>query len=94
VLLALVGIGLLAFTAVWLARRPAWSRQSAGIALAIGGGLGNLIDRVARGSVIDFIHWHGWPVFNVADIAIFVGAVLILSPWPAAPRSPTAAPRT
>jgi signal peptidase II len=92
VLLALVGCALLGFAAVWLARRPAWSRQSVGIALAIGGGLGNLVDRVARGSVIDFIHWHGWPVFNVADIAIAAGAVLILS-GPAAPRSPTAAPR-
>jgi signal peptidase II len=87
-LLGVVGVGLLGFTAAWLARRPTWSRQSLGIAIAIGGGLGNVIDRVTRGEVIDFIHWHGWPVFNVADVAIFVGAVLILSGGRTAVRPP------
>ena len=50
--------------------------------MILGGAIGNLIDRVYAGDVIDFIeigiggYW--WPVFNVADIAVSVGAVLLL----------------
>ncbi len=50
-------------------------------ALILGGAAGNVIDRVRQGYVVDFIHWfYGdwhWPTFNVADSAIFVGAVLL-----------------
>jgi signal peptidase II len=54
-----------------------------GMGLVLGGGLGNLTDRIARGSglsgrVIDFIDLRVWPVFNLADAAIVVGAVLIV----------------
>ncbi|HOK71010.1 MAG TPA: signal peptidase II [Bacillota bacterium] len=49
-----------------------------GMALALGGALGNLIDRVKYGSVIDFIDVGFWPVFNLADSAIVVGGALIL----------------
>lgn len=49
-----------------------------GIGLALGGAVGNLIDRVCLGYVIDFIDVHFWPVFNVADIAITCGAILII----------------
>lgn len=56
------------------------------LALVFGGALGNLLDRVARGHVIDFIdvHWRNdvrlhWPTFNVADVAISVGVALLLS---------------
>jgi signal peptidase II len=52
--------------------------MQAGLVLTIGGALGNLVDRIARGYVVDFIHVKGWPVFNVADIAIVVGIGLIL----------------
>ncbi len=50
------------------------------LSLILGGAIGNLIDRVARGEVTDFIEigvrgWH-WPVFNVADTAVTVGVVL------------------
>jgi signal peptidase II len=45
----------------------------AGLALVIGGAFGNLLDRILRGYVIDFIHVQGWPVFNVADIAVVAG---------------------
>ncbi|MBX3232656.1 MAG: signal peptidase II [Labilithrix sp.] len=74
--LALVGIigavGLAIASTRWCAR--------VGLALVIGGALGNFADRVARGYVVDFIHVHGWPVFNVADIAVVVGVgVLLLS---------------
>jgi len=54
----------------------------AGLQLILGGAVGNLIDRIHLGYVIDFIHWHindwSWPIFNVADSAICCGAVLIL----------------
>lgn len=54
-----------------------------GMGLVLGGALGNLTDRIVRGSgldgrVVDFIHITGWPVFNVADSCIVIGAALIL----------------
>lgn len=51
----------------------------AGVALALqlGGALGNLIDRVRLGYVVDFIDLIVWPIFNVADIAITVGVILL-----------------
>jgi signal peptidase II len=62
--------------ALWR-RRHEVSPLTAGYALVIAGALGNLIDRVTHGYVVDFVHLHGWPVFNVADCAIAVGAVLL-----------------
>ncbi len=47
-------------------------------ALIAGGAAGNLIDRAARGYVVDFVHVHGWPVFNVADVALVAGGALVL----------------
>ena len=62
--------------------------------LILGGALGNLLDRVIFGYVIDFIdvhyhHWH-WPAFNVADSAITVGAILLIldTVWLARGRRP------
>ena len=54
----------------------------AGLALILGGALGNLYDRLAYGQVVDFLDlhaagWH-WPAFNVADSAITVGAVILI----------------
>ncbi|MBW7900539.1 MAG: lipoprotein signal peptidase [Rhodocyclaceae bacterium] len=52
------------------------------LALIMGGALGNVIDRVRFGAVVDFVQWHAagfyWPAFNVADSAIVVGAVLMV----------------
>jgi len=52
------------------------------LALILGGAIGNLIDRIRWGEVIDFIdlHWHGyhWPAFNCADSAISIGMVLLV----------------
>ena len=68
----------------WRTREPDWLILTS-FALILGGALGNLVDRMAYGYVIDFIDWHlsiinprwpHWPTFNVADIAIFVGTVL------------------
>jgi signal peptidase II len=69
---------------IWLRRLPAKGQGllAAGLSLILGGALGNVIDRVLHGHVIDFIrvHWeeHYFPAFNVADSAITVGAVLIV----------------
>jgi signal peptidase II len=57
--------------------RASW-RELLAVALMVAGAAGNLIDRVARGYVIDFLRVPHWPVFNVADIAICVGAGLLL----------------
>jgi len=69
---------------VWLVRLPrgASALLTAGLALVLGGALGNVIDRIRLGHVIDFIHFHWnrayFPAFNVADSAITVGAALLL----------------
>ncbi len=68
---------------VWLRRiTPADWRLGVGLALILGGAVGNLIDRLIYGYVIDFIdvyygQWH-WPAFNIADSAITVGAVFLI----------------
>lgn len=49
-----------------------------GTALLLGGALGNLIDRVRFGHVIDFFDFRIWPVFNIADIAIVLGVCVII----------------
>ena len=60
--------------------RASDARLQTGLALIQGGALGNLIDRVRQGAVTDFLEvyvgTHHWPTFNVADIAITLGAVL------------------
>ena len=64
-----------------------WARSIEGTAhvlplgLVLGGGLGNVFDRVVRdtgGRVVDFIDLHVWPVFNIADSAIVVGVLTLL----------------
>lgn len=53
-----------------------------GLSLVLGGAIGNLIDRVSYGYVVDFIQWYYdrfyWPAFNIADSAIFVGTGILL----------------
>lgn len=61
-----------------------------GLALMLGGAVGNLIDRVYAGEVVDFISvWH-WPAFNVADSAITIGVLLLLWVFMRSPDSKTA----
>ena len=69
---------------IWLVRLAKSERvTAAALALVIGGAIGNLIDRVLTGRVVDFIdfyvnNWH-WPAFNIADSAITLGIVLLLA---------------
>jgi signal peptidase II len=57
-------------------------RLSLALTLVLGGALGNVIDRIRFGAVVDFIQWHVagryWPAFNLADSAITLGAILLL----------------
>lgn len=50
---------------------------SVALGLILGGAIGNLIDRLARGQVIDFLDFRVWPVFNIADSAIVVGLIFL-----------------
>jgi signal peptidase II len=77
----LVSVGL----AVWLGRLRfrANAMLASGLALILGGALGNVIDRLIHGHVVDFIHFHWYerwyfPAFNVADTAITIGAGLLI----------------
>lgn len=81
--LSVVALLVSVFVAVWLSRLgPRQRVLGVSLGLILGGGLGNLIDRVTLGYVVDFISWHYqnwyWPAFNIADSAICVGAVLLL----------------
>jgi signal peptidase II len=75
-----VSVGIL----IWLRRLPAvgQGRVAAGLALIMGGALGNVVDRVRLGYVVDFVkvHYGDWvfPAFNAADTAICVGAGLLI----------------
>jgi len=68
---------------LWLARIPRDQRLlPLSLSLVLGGAVGNLVDRIAYGHVIDFLdfhlgNWH-WPAFNIADSAICAGAVLLV----------------
>ncbi len=80
-LLGLAAAAIVVIT-VLLIRDPRFNLTSASLALILAGAIGNLIDRIWRGPVVDFIlmHYynHNYPVFNVADSAITIGVVLIL----------------
>ena len=72
-----VAIGLV----IYVARNPgnAWSDSVLG--LIMGGTMGNGYERIAYGTVTDFINFHFWPVFNVADSAISVGVVALIATY-------------
>jgi signal peptidase II len=69
---------------VWLCLLPRKGHGllAGGLALVLGGAVGNVIDRIRLGAVVDFIHFHWdrayFPAFNVADSAITVGAACLL----------------
>jgi signal peptidase II len=77
-----VALAAAAIVSWMLWRYPARRLLCAGLALILGGALGNLCDRVAYGHVVDFLDFHAmgwhWPAFNVADSAISVGAGILI----------------
>ncbi|MCU0937357.1 MAG: signal peptidase II [Gammaproteobacteria bacterium] len=80
---AAVALGVSVAVVLWMRRVPRgewW--VSAGLALVLGGAVGNLLDRLVLGYVVDFVDlyygtWH-WPAFNVADSAITAGVAVLL----------------
>jgi signal peptidase II len=74
---------------IWL-RRSEHAMMAIGLGLVIGGALGNVIDRLRYGAVVDFLDFHlagyHWPAFNFADAGICVGAGLIVVDGLLAPR--------
>ena len=67
-------------------QRAGGTARQVALSLVLGGAVGNLIDRLASGEVVDFIEigygrWH-WPVFNVADSAVTIGVTLFALTWP------------
>ena len=67
--------------AVWIRRERHWP-ESLALGLILGGALGNIVDRVRFGYVVDFVHLHWGPwsfyVFNIADAAITAGVIILL----------------
>lgn len=79
-LIALVVLGTVAIMAlivVWFRRRHAPVMEQSAYMLLLAGALGNVLDRALRGYVVDFIHVHNWPIFNVADALIVAGCALL-----------------
>jgi signal peptidase II len=78
----LLALGVSGWIALELKKHPEQKLMALALTLVMGGALGNVIDRVRFGAVVDFIQWHAagwyWPAFNVADSAISVGAVLLI----------------
>jgi signal peptidase II len=84
IIVSLLAIGLI----IWFFRRIELHKRllPLAVSLVLGGAVGNLIDRVRMGKVVDFIDWYltiggkerHWPTFNVADAAITVGVILLI----------------
>jgi signal peptidase II len=85
-LLGVAAVAAILFGLVTVAKRPLKLSAIVGIGLIMGGALGNFIDRAHNGTVTDFLHVHrgtfDWPAFNVADIAVTCGAVLLMFAFP------------
>lgn len=75
--LGIVLVLCIAFICFWKRIPPRPLYFPLGIGLLLGGALGNAVDRVRFDSVIDFLDFRVWPIFNIADMAICLGAALI-----------------
>ena len=77
-----LALGVSAWIAYTLRQQPQQKLLSLALTLVMGGALGNVIDRIRFGAVVDFIQWHAaghyFPAFNVADSAITLGAILLV----------------
>jgi len=82
---------------VYIAYLPGGGAAPVGLGLILGGAVGNLIDRARLGYVVDFLdlYWrnHHWPTFNVADVGITVGVVLLMIDMAVSPKEPGNASR-
>ena len=79
IIIPVILTGLLVYNIYYYRHSPNLSRiYIVAFSLILGGAIGNLIDRITLGYVIDFIDFRVWPVFNVADSAITIGAAIIL----------------
>ncbi len=90
---ALIALTLLSVLFYNDARWVAPPRVQAALALLAGGAVGNLIDRIRLGAVVDYIDVHIWPVFNVADLAVTTGAALLMISLVVRTPPPAADPR-
>jgi signal peptidase II len=89
-ILVVVGAASLAGLALFLLRRPPRTRVGRlALLLITAGALGNYIDRIARGYVVDFMYLHHWPVFNVADVWVTLGVGLLCAAALFRPRPAT-----
>ena len=79
IIIPIIAIVLLVFNIYYYRNNKVLSRTYIiAFSLILGGAIGNLIDRIYYGYVIDFIDFRIWPVFNIADSAITIGAIIIL----------------
>jgi signal peptidase II len=76
-----LALGVSIWIVTLLRRHGSETRLALALALILGGAIGNVIDRIRYGAVVDFVQWHAagfyWPAFNVADSAITIGAILL-----------------
>jgi len=76
-ILATGGALLLLLGLLWHHRRAGPPLEHVAFALLAAGGLGNVMERLLRGYVVDFVHVRGWPVFNMADVWLVMGGLLM-----------------
>lgn len=85
-----LALGVAAWIIAMLRQHTSDFRLSLALTMVLGGALGNVIDRLRFGAVVDFVQWHVagyyWPAFNVADSAITLGALLLV--WDQFARKP------
>jgi signal peptidase II len=79
-------VGALVVVGVLFARHPTRPAMWVAVGLLAGGALGNLADRVREGVVTDYVSVGAWPTFNLADVAITVGVVLLALSYMREPR--------
>ena len=91
--LTVLGFAIITGLIVWMWRETS-SVAVGGLALIVGGALGNVIDRVRHGAVVDFLDLsvgtYRWPAFNLADAAITIGVILLLRDGFRGERTPRA----